>query len=373
MSNTVFLTGLPRSGSTLIANLLGNHPDIHATPSSPLAHIVGNIRETYSSDQFFMSQLDHNYDYLYKKLRKSTKAYIEAWQDEDAQVTIDKNRGWLHQIEVIKELYPEFKMIVTLRDLRHVYASMERRHRNTALIAPLGGGNFVDSRAAAFFDGDSGICGSALSALQNLRDVPNVIAGTDKQHLFFLRYEDLMANPQEVMSSLFNFVGVKDCKLDFDNIKQVTQESDSHYRFKYMHKIKSNLSPANQDLSDITPSVINEIAGRYSWYYRTYYPDAIQSVEEQQSQLNAQEIGTEENPPKYQNDQYNPDELTSLIDAGARQVGAEIPKAEETPKKKKSPRKKSAKKTAKKKSPRKVNDAVVTKEEPRDVEQLKAR
>ena len=360
MPQTVFLTGLPRSGSTLTSNLLGNHPEIHATPSSPLASIVGQIRETYSTDQFFMSQLDYNFDDLYKKLGKSTRAYIDAWADETKTVTIDKNRGWLHQIEVIKELYPEFKMIVTLRDLRHVYASMERRHRKTSLISPLGGGHIVDSRAAAFFDEDNGICGSPLKALQNLKDVPNVISGTEFPHLFFLRYEDLMENPQAVMSALFEFVGVDDYKIDFNNIKQVTWESDSHYRFKYMHKINSKLTPANKDLSDITPSVIDEIAGRYSWYYRSYYPDVISDTD-QHTELSQQEVGTEENPPQYQNDQYNTNELESLIDAGARQAEIEVP--QET---KKSPRKKKvAGKSSKKKSPRKVNNATVTKGEER--------
>lgn len=349
MSNTVFLTGLPRSGSTLVANLLGNHPDIHATPSSPLAHIVGNIRETYSNDQFFMSQLDHNFDHLYRKLKKSTKAYIDAWADEKAEVTIDKNRGWLHQVEVMREVYPDFKMIVTLRDLRHVYASMERRHRKTSMISPLGGGHFVDSRAAAFFNKDSGICGSALAALQNLRDVPNIIAGTDKPHLFFLRYEDLMASPQEVMNLLFEFVGVEQYDIDFDNIKQVTNESDSHYRFKYMHKVHSKLTPAETDLSDISPAIIQQIGNEYAWYYRTYYPEAISDMPQDAPQESTQDG---ENT-RYQNDQYNSDELESLIGLGEKEVeGKTLPK-------KKSPRKKKvAKKVAKNKP---VKDSTVTK------------
>ena len=359
MSNTVFLTGLPRSGSTLVSNILGNHPDVFSTPSSPLANIVETIRETCSNDQFFMSQLDHNYEYLYEKIGDGSRAYIEAWQDKEHEVTVDKNRGWLHQAEVVRELYPDFKMIVTLRDLRHVYASMERRHRNTSLISPLGGGHFVDSRAAAFFDNDQGICGSALAALQNLRDIPNIIAGTEKNHLFFLRYEDLMEQPQKVMSSLFEFVGVDDYELDFNNIKQVTNESDSHYRFKYIHKIKSKLEPANQDLSDITPSVINEIAGRYSWYYKTYYPDVIQAVEQQAAE---NPVG-QQAAPQYQNGQYDQEEILSLIDAGEKEVTGKVPAPKKKSPKKKSPRKKSAKKPAKKKSPRKHKDAAVTKEE----------
>lgn len=352
MSETVFLTGLPRSGSTLVSNLLGNHPDIFATPSSPLANIVGTIRETYSNDQFFMSQLDDNYDYLYEKIGEGSRAYIEAWQDKNHSVTIDKNRGWLHQAEVIRELYPKFKMIVTLRDLRHVYASMERRHRQTALISPLGGGHQVDSRAASFFDKDNGICGSALTALQNLKDIPNIIVGTDLPHLFFLRYEDLMNKPQEVMSMLFDFVGVDDYKLDFNNIKQVTNESDSHYRFKYMHKIKPKLEPASQNLEDISPSIVGEIAQRYAWFYRTHYPEYITEETRQAPQPQQSQQGE---PPRYQNDQYNTDELDGLLGEGKK--AAKEPAVEFAPE-----LKKQAKKKVTKKKPT-IKDATVTKDE----------
>lgn len=304
MSQTIFLTGLPRSGSTLVSNLLGNHPDIFSTPSSPLAHIINNIRETYSNDQFFMSQLDHNYDYLYQKIGDSSRAYIESWQDKYHKFTIDKNRTWLNQIEVIRELYPNFKMIITLRDLRQVYASMERRHRKTMLISPLGGGHTVDSRAASFFDKDNGIAGSALNSLQNLKDVPNIISGAKEQHLFFLRYEDLIQNPEEVTSLLFQFIGVEEYKIDFNDIKQVTQESDSHYKFKYMHKINSKLESTKQDLSDVSPSIMNEIMNKYGWYYKTYYSDLL---------VNETQNFVEENMPKYQNNQYSEDELKELV------------------------------------------------------------
>ena len=101
----VYLTGLPRSGSTLICNILGSHPAISATPSSPLSNLVQNMRRTWSDDPFLLSQLDSNFDDVYKRLGRSLRAFMEAWSaDAPTAITVDKNRGWLACVEFLKEL-----------------------------------------------------------------------------------------------------------------------------------------------------------------------------------------------------------------------------------------------------------------------------
>ena len=166
-----------------------------------------------------------------------------------------------------------------------------------------------------------------------------------------------MNKPQEVMSLLFDFVGVDDYKLDFNNIKQVTNESDSHYRFKYMHKIKPKLELASQNLEDISPSIVGEIAQRYAWYYRTHYPEYVTEETRQTPQNNQPQEGEH---PRYQNDQYNSDELEGILGAGKKVVEGNPDQPaifkEESPELKKPIKKK----VVKKKST--IKDATVTKE-----------
>ena len=62
MKKLIFLFGgTPRSGSTLLCNILGMHPQIHATPSSPSANIVEEMRASWSQDSTLLAQLDSNY------------------------------------------------------------------------------------------------------------------------------------------------------------------------------------------------------------------------------------------------------------------------------------------------------------------------
>ena len=39
-----FLVGLPRSGSTLLANILAQHPRIHVTPTSGVVDMLVTVR-----------------------------------------------------------------------------------------------------------------------------------------------------------------------------------------------------------------------------------------------------------------------------------------------------------------------------------------
>lgn len=47
---------MPRSGSTLLQNILGNNPDIYATPTSGLIELLKEARKIYSSSPQFKAQ-----------------------------------------------------------------------------------------------------------------------------------------------------------------------------------------------------------------------------------------------------------------------------------------------------------------------------
>jgi len=277
MKNIVYLAGLPRSGSTLIANVLAMHPEISSTPSSPLCSIVQGMRRQWSDDPFLLSQLDSNFDAVHERLKRSMGAFIQEWSAEHpTPIVVDKNRGWLNCAEWLRELDPDFKMIVTLRDLRDVYTSVEKQHRKTLFIdfPDHMEHNFVDSRANGLL-GDEGIVGSILKGIQNISDIPNI-----SEHIYYWRFEDFISAPQETTGHLFDFLGVDKAEIDLDNIVQSTHESDSYYRMKYSHKINSSIvKPQGHTEIPISPRIIKEIETRFQWYFEQFYPEAIQFAE----------------------------------------------------------------------------------------------
>lgn len=271
MKKIHYLSGLPRSGSTLLSNLLASHPDIRTTPSSPLYEVVQGMRNSWSNSSFLKAQLDGEFEAVHKRLARTTWAAMQAWSDEGGEEhVIEKNRGWLFGLEWLRLIDPNFKIIVTLRDLRSIYGSIEDRHRQTLML------NFpdnmehdiVDGRAENLFS-KNGILGSALKAIRNIADVPSIL-----HHIFFWRYEDFIVNPKETMDMLFQYLEVDPVQIDFNNIVQYSSQSDSHFNMKYPHHVCSSIKKDTTYKDRVlSPRILDTIMNKFSWYYKNYYPE----------------------------------------------------------------------------------------------------
>lgn len=269
MPKFVGVTGLPRAGSTLLCQLLAQHPEIHCEgSSSPLCNTLLGIRRMVSDDQFFLSQLDNSFEASYAHLASAMQGYLRGWHhDCDKPVVVDKNRAWLHAIEMLLHIEPEAKLIVCLRDLGQIYGSIEAQHQRTILI------DFIDhladydrfGRADALFAKDKAI-GAPLISLHAVPDLPRHV----QERLFFVRFEDLMAQPAACMSQIYAWLGVSPRTIDADHLAVGVQESDSHYRMKYTHKQARQISVPKRH--DIPPRIQALIETAYSWYYQLYYP-----------------------------------------------------------------------------------------------------
>ena len=74
----VGVTGLPRAGSTLLCQLLAQHPDIQCDGrSSPLCNTLLGIRRMISDDTFFLSQLDNSFESSYAHLETVLNKYCQ--------------------------------------------------------------------------------------------------------------------------------------------------------------------------------------------------------------------------------------------------------------------------------------------------------
>jgi sulfotransferase len=267
----VGVTGLPRAGSTLLCQLLAQHPEIHCEGhSSPLCNTLLGIRRMVSDDMFFLSQLDNAFDSSYAHLASAMQGYLRGWHhDCQKKMVADKNRAWLHAIELLLHIEPDAKLIVCLRDLRQIYGSIEAQHQRTILV------DFVDhladydrfGRADMLFAKDKTI-GAPLVSLHAVQDLPTHV----QERLYFLRFEDLMERPAACMSHLYAWLGMSPFQIDPDHLKTSVHESDSHYHMKYPHKQADRIVKPKPH--EISPRIQAQIESAYSWFFQLYYPKA---------------------------------------------------------------------------------------------------
>ncbi len=273
-ANLVTVTGLPRAGSTLLCQLLAQHPDIYCEgQSSPLCNLLLGLRRMASDDQFMLSRLDNAFADSYSHLRQAMTGFLRGWTETTPKkIVIDKNRAWLHCIELVLELAPETRMIVCLRELGQVYGSIEAQHQKTILL------DFIDhladfdrmGRADMLFAKDK-VIGAPLISIHAVQDLPKGV----RDRLYFVRFEDLIDKPTACMQHLWQWLGVAPLNLDPLRLsKNLVPESDSHYHMKYLHTQQEAIT--RPVFHEIPPRIQGQIETACSWFYKLYYPERIQ-------------------------------------------------------------------------------------------------
>ncbi|MDH5682101.1 MAG: sulfotransferase, partial [Spirochaetota bacterium] len=125
-----FLGGLPRAGSTLLMNILGQNKKFTVTPTSGVLELLYGMRRNFSATPEFKAQGMEN---MKSPFFNAARGCLEGWY-QGHQVVIDKNRGWLAFYELLKKMYPEPKVIVPVRDIRGCLLSMEKIWRKNPEI-----------------------------------------------------------------------------------------------------------------------------------------------------------------------------------------------------------------------------------------------
>ncbi|MET3131162.1 sulfotransferase [Oxalobacteraceae bacterium GrIS 1.11] len=267
--NFIGVAGLPRAGSTLLCQMLAEHPEIHCEGhSSPLCNSLLGMRRIVSDDQFFLSQLDASFDASYAHLTSAMRGFLRGWyHDCEKKAVVDKNRAWLHAVELLLHLAPEAKLIVCVRELGQIYGSIEAQHQRTILV------DFIDhladfdrlGRADMLFAKDRAI-GAPLISLHAIQDLPVEV----QKRLYFVRFEDLIERPSACMSHLYAWLGMAPFEVNPQKLTVGIQESDSHYRMKYLHRQSERVVAPKPHL--IPPRIQAQIEAACAWYYELYYP-----------------------------------------------------------------------------------------------------
>lgn len=270
--NLVCVAGLPRAGSTLLCQLLAHHPDIYSQGhSSPLVTILNGLRQGISNDHFMKAQMDVDFDLTYQRLENAYQGFVNGWFEESpAHCVIDKNRGWLNNIDLLHQLDSQAKVLVCVRDPAQVYGSIEAKHKKTLLL------DFPDKLAhlSAYERADKlfakeGVIGNTLHAVANLQDLPQA----QQEKCFFVIFEQLMQNPNEVINDIFKWLGLKEQNIDCQNLISKPHESDSYYNFKYPHKTHTSIQPPKPHV--IPARIEHDIKNNFPWFYQNFYPGLL--------------------------------------------------------------------------------------------------
>jgi len=226
----LFLVAQPRSGNTLFASIMNQNPEIAATPNSITLEIMKDLHLLKQTD-VFLNYPDHKS--LDNVLNSVFDTYYKDWPQ---RIIIDRGpvmtKGNFELMQ--KHFKRPFKCIVILRDLMDVLASYMQWYTENpdAFVNRYNCKN--DEEKLMMVMNKEGAVAKDLEAIKNSFNYPNIC--------HFLKYDDLVAQPEQEFRKIYKFIGEPYYNHKFENLKQVEVNGmgyNDKIVGKNMHKIKT--------------------------------------------------------------------------------------------------------------------------------------
>lgn len=265
-----FMSGMPRSGSTLLAAILNQNPRFHAGASSPVVSMMNSMEQTLMGDELYNAN---------PKPQQASMIMANLlpmfYTDVSAPVVFDMNRSWVARIGWIKNYFgiEQPKIIVPVRDMEEVLASFIAMLRRNPTIAENGTMNFIDrimtqrgipltdDNRCAWLAGPEGVVGLSFDAIRRA-----LMEGNQKC-LHFVEYNDLINNTQETMRGIYEFLEEEYFEHNFADIQSKPHEGDLQvYGLADMHEVRSQISKSDIDPTQIlSEEVLQACQGTDIW------------------------------------------------------------------------------------------------------------
>lgn len=231
----VMLSGLPRSGSTVLTSLLNQHPKLYATTTSPVLGMLLNFSMNWEGQVIHQIE-DKDEKQKINMVRGMMKG---AYEHLDKPIIIDKNRGWPKQLNLVTELLGKKpKMICTVRDIPSILASF------VTLANKQPGETFIDKQLieSGFVVNNTNRCrllwknGVVGDSWQSFKHGYQ----NDPSCMLLLTYEDIVNDPVNTMKKIEEYLGIESFQYDINNLKSM-DEKDEFHGIKGLHDIRPTL------------------------------------------------------------------------------------------------------------------------------------
>lgn len=253
-----FISGLPRSGSTLLAGILRQNPRFHAGMSSPVAALTSALLNQFSAGSEFAPVVTQ-----YQRQRLIRGVFENFYADiRDKGSIFDTNRMWCSKLPLLMDLYPNAKVLACVRNVAWVMDSMEKLYRanpyeNTKLFNDDSERNTVYSRVETLAQRNR-LIGFAWHALKE------ACYGPHAKSLLLIDYDLLAESPEKVMRLVYTFLGEEWYDHDFNQLQYDAPEFDQALGLQGLHRIRNKVA-IQQRTTLLPPDLFSQYSQLSFW------------------------------------------------------------------------------------------------------------
>jgi sulfotransferase len=239
----VALSGLPRTGSTLLSAILSQNPEIHAEGNSAVCQLMWDMQQSVvNSEQLKAS----NKDILDALVKPIPHIY---YADVTKPIVVDKCRSWTlaANVEILNRYFSNpLKVIVLVRPMVEIVSSF-----------------LVLRKANGWSDVEMILEDGSEPIMRSLAGVEWARKNNNGEFLF-VTYDDLVDNTQASLDRIYNHCGWEPFVHDLDNIINHHKENDAVYGLIGQHDVRPQISRRTVSI-DLPDELIKECNRLDEW------------------------------------------------------------------------------------------------------------
>jgi sulfotransferase len=251
-----FISGLPRSGSTLLTTILNQNPNFYSNISNPLARFVRSIiTESHAGPGYALQCPEPKRFELVQNLIETYHSHL------DQEVCFNTNRGWTALLPILEQTHPDAKIICCVRDIRWVLDSFEQLFKkNPFSLSRM----YSDQEAESVYTRAYASMSPGHTVRFAYDSLKEAITGPQKHRIMLVEYENLARNPKLMMQAIYAFIDEPYFEHDFENVEAAYDEYDIEAGIQGLHTIRRSIEFVERE-PILPPDLWNEFANLEVW------------------------------------------------------------------------------------------------------------
>jgi sulfotransferase len=224
MKQFICLSGLPRSGSTLLSALLHQNPEIHAEGNSAVCQLMADVLQSCETTSNEQLRANYRYDTQYHLMSQIRHIY---YRNTTRPIIVDKCRSWSLQgnQEMVRSYITDTpKTIVLTRPIDEIVSSFAALYE----------------RNGKKFDEGALLREGSEPLMRSLAGV-TYAKQANKGEFLFITYDELTSDTGAVLDSIYGFIGAERYAHNLDYIVNEMPEDDSVYGLSGMHEVRTTV------------------------------------------------------------------------------------------------------------------------------------
>ena len=230
MKSYYFISGLPRSGSTLLSAILRQNPDFYADIASAVELLAEPVIDIITGGENNLTVTEEQRKNIFYGI------FDGYYQHVEKPVIFDSGRQWTGKTNLLKSLFPYTKILCPVRDIASILNSFEViSSKNPFYTKRFAENNKnVFARCDDVMDRNDGIVATPWILLQEGYSF-------NPEMIHFIEYENLCKEPEKTMRRVYEFLEKPYYSHDFENVEYSNENFDKACNLKDLHTVRKRV------------------------------------------------------------------------------------------------------------------------------------